>query len=135
VEDPFLWYEDGRVQALMKDMTGEIGGEKFAGVHVTSPDGIAWSFDRATLAYSRQLRSESSCAEAEDLWRGLRRQPDARLGRRSAWRRRPPTGSARSRRRCSTPRRKSRAMGGGCSIAGSDATSNSTTTGTARRWG
>ena len=39
VEDPFLWYEDGRVQALMKDMTGEICGEKFAGVHVTSADG------------------------------------------------------------------------------------------------
>ncbi len=26
VEDPFVWYEDGRAQALMKDMTGEICG-------------------------------------------------------------------------------------------------------------
>ncbi len=40
VEDPFLWYEGGRVQVLMKDMTGEICGEKFAGVHVTSADGL-----------------------------------------------------------------------------------------------
>lgn len=56
VEDPFLWYEDGRVQALMKDMTGDICGEKFSGVHVTSVDGINWDFDQATLAYSRKLR-------------------------------------------------------------------------------
>ena len=56
VEDPYLWYEDGCVQALMKDMTGEICGEKFSGVHVTSADGINWDFDRATLAYSRKLR-------------------------------------------------------------------------------
>ena len=56
VEDPFLWFEHGRVQALMKDMSGDICGEKFAGVHVTSADGIAWDFDRATLAYSRTVR-------------------------------------------------------------------------------
>ena len=37
-------------------MTGEICGEKFAGVHVTSTDGINWEFNRATLAYSRKLR-------------------------------------------------------------------------------
>jgi hypothetical protein len=40
----------------MKDMTGDICGEKFSDVHVTSPDGINWDFDRATLAYSRKLR-------------------------------------------------------------------------------
>lgn len=56
VEDPFLWYEAGRVQALMKDMTGGICGEKFAGVHVTSVDGLKWDFDRATLAYRRTVR-------------------------------------------------------------------------------
>jgi hypothetical protein len=44
------------VQALMKDMTGEICGEKFAGAHVTSPDGLNWDFDRATLAYRRTVR-------------------------------------------------------------------------------
>jgi hypothetical protein len=56
VEDPFLWHEDGLVQALMKDMTGEICGEKHAGVHVTSKDGLQWEFGRATLAYTRKLR-------------------------------------------------------------------------------
>jgi len=40
----------------MKDMTGEICGEKFAGVHITSPDGLNWDFDRATLAYTRKVR-------------------------------------------------------------------------------
>ncbi|MGE5611877.1 MAG: glycoside hydrolase family protein [Bacillota bacterium] len=56
VEDPYLWYEDGRVHALMKDMTGEICGEQFAGVHVTSADGLNWDFDHATLAYTRKVR-------------------------------------------------------------------------------
>ena len=56
VEDPFLWFEGGRVQALMKDMTGEICGEKYAGIHVTSADGLDWDFDQATLAYSRTIR-------------------------------------------------------------------------------
>jgi hypothetical protein len=56
VEDPYLWFEDGRVQALMKDMTGDICGQKFSGIHVTSADGLAWDFDHATLAYSRKLR-------------------------------------------------------------------------------
>ncbi len=56
VEDPFLWAEGGRVHALMKDMTGEICGEQFSGVHVTSADGLTWDFDRATLAYSRKLK-------------------------------------------------------------------------------
>lgn len=55
VEDPFLWYEDGRVQALMKDMTGDICGEKFAGVHVASKDGVNWDFARATQAYRREV--------------------------------------------------------------------------------
>ena len=55
VEDPFLWYENGRVNALMKDMSGEICGEKFAGVHVTSTNGLDWDFEHATLAYSRKL--------------------------------------------------------------------------------
>ena len=33
----------------MKDMTGEICGEQFGGIHVTSTDGFNWDFDRATL--------------------------------------------------------------------------------------
>jgi hypothetical protein len=37
-------------------MTGEICGEKFAGVHVMSADGLNWDFDRATLAYRREVR-------------------------------------------------------------------------------
>jgi hypothetical protein len=52
VEDPFLWHEDGRVQALMKDMTGEICGEKFASVHVTSADGLA-NFTHASFTDRR----------------------------------------------------------------------------------
>jgi hypothetical protein len=40
----------------MKDMTGDICGEKFGGVHVTSADGVIRDSDRATLAYRRTVR-------------------------------------------------------------------------------
>ncbi len=56
VEDPYLWFENGRVHALMKDMSGEICGEQFGGIHVTSANGLDWDFAHATLAYSRRLR-------------------------------------------------------------------------------
>jgi hypothetical protein len=37
-------------------LRSEICGEKFAGVHVTSPNGLNWDFARATLAYRREVR-------------------------------------------------------------------------------
>ncbi len=53
VEDPFVWHEDGQFQMLAKDMTGDITGERHAGVHCTSPDGLAWT--ERGKAYSRTV--------------------------------------------------------------------------------
>ena len=40
-EDPYLWVQDGRFYALVKDMYGEFTGEKSL-VLFTSPDGKSW---------------------------------------------------------------------------------------------
>lgn len=56
VEDPFVWFENGCYQMIAKDMTGGITGEKHAGIHATSPDGISWQVSNPPKAYSRRIR-------------------------------------------------------------------------------
>ena len=54
VEDPFVWQGERGFELLAKDWTGNYTGEKGAGVHATSPDGLRWSPFRK--AYSRRVR-------------------------------------------------------------------------------
>ncbi|MCC7495767.1 MAG: glycoside hydrolase family protein [Fimbriimonadaceae bacterium] len=54
VEDPYVWWEDGCLQLLAKDMTGQITGERHGGVHASSSDGGEWTVHGA--AYSRRVR-------------------------------------------------------------------------------
>ncbi|MEX0886574.1 MAG: glycoside hydrolase family protein [Phycisphaeraceae bacterium] len=56
VEDPFVWREGGRWCAIMKDMTGAIGGEAQAGITATSRDGVRWTLAEPVQAYSRVVR-------------------------------------------------------------------------------
>lgn len=43
VEDACFWYEDGRWWMICKDMTGNIGGDRYgAGLLYTSPDALHW---------------------------------------------------------------------------------------------
>lgn len=56
VEDPFLWRDGGRYCAIMKDMTGSIGGEPQAGVAATSVDGLHWRLAQPPRAYPRAVR-------------------------------------------------------------------------------
>ena len=56
VEDPFLWHDGQQFNIIMKDMTGAMCGEHHGGVHMTSPDGLAWTPGASPLAYSRQVR-------------------------------------------------------------------------------
>lgn len=56
IEDPYLWWQDDHFEAIFKDMTGEICGEKHAGIHAWSRDGIQWKLADDPLAYSRHLR-------------------------------------------------------------------------------
>lgn len=55
VEDPFIWRCDSRYEMLAKDMTGGITGEKHAGVHALSRDGIDWQLAPEPKAYSRKV--------------------------------------------------------------------------------
>lgn len=60
VEDPFIWYSDGKFHGLFKDdfknNCGGITGEWGAGVYATSEDCINWSIYPQPKAYSRTVR-------------------------------------------------------------------------------
>ncbi|MEM6333310.1 MAG: glycoside hydrolase family protein [Planctomycetota bacterium] len=57
VEDPFLWYADGRYRLIMKSMNGKLGGEARGGIAIESVDGVNWSVSsEAKKAYSRKIR-------------------------------------------------------------------------------
>ena len=55
VEDPFIWFEDGVYQLIVKDMTGRIAGEPRAGIHATSNDAVTWRVSDPPLAWSRRV--------------------------------------------------------------------------------
>ncbi len=56
VEDPFVWRENGRYWAIMKDMTGVIGGEEGAGIAAFSNNGADWTLAEPPRAYSRTVQ-------------------------------------------------------------------------------
>jgi len=56
VEDPYLWWNGDHYEAIMKDMSGAITGERHAGVHAASADGLAWTLKPQPKAYSRTIR-------------------------------------------------------------------------------
>ena len=53
VEDPFAWHNGRHFEMLAKDMTGKLTGEKHAGVHLRSDDGISWQ--SLGKGYSRKV--------------------------------------------------------------------------------
>ncbi|WP_164821603.1 glycoside hydrolase family protein [Paenibacillus koleovorans] len=65
VEDPYIWYRDGRYELIMKDMEGGICGEKHAGIHATSADGIHWDVTQPPLAYSRTVQWDDGTTTAQ----------------------------------------------------------------------
>jgi hypothetical protein len=57
VEDPFVWQgPDGGYELIAKDMTGNLTGEKHAGIYALSPDGEHWKLAPNPKAYSRKVR-------------------------------------------------------------------------------
>lgn len=55
VEDPYLWHQDGKFFAIMKDMSGAVCGEKHAGLLAWSDDALDWKFTEPPKAYSRNV--------------------------------------------------------------------------------
>jgi hypothetical protein len=56
VEDPFVWKTTDGYEMIAKDMTGKLVGEKHAGVHAISRDGVNWHLATQAKAWSRTLR-------------------------------------------------------------------------------
>jgi hypothetical protein len=56
VEDPFVWKSPAGYELIAKDMTGAVVGEKHAGVHAWSTDGLAWRLASRPKAYTRTVR-------------------------------------------------------------------------------
>lgn len=55
VEDAYVWRSAKSFELVMKDMRGGISGERGAGIHATSRDGINWIVSQPPLAYSRTV--------------------------------------------------------------------------------
>ncbi len=67
LEDPFVWHDGQSFHMLAKDMTGSLSGEKRAGVHAISPDGLKWAPQPPYPAYSRHLQWPEGEATTQDF--------------------------------------------------------------------
>ena len=56
VEDPYIWWNGSGYELVMKDMTGAVCGERGAGVHAASEDGINWTISDSPLAYTKTIK-------------------------------------------------------------------------------
>jgi hypothetical protein len=64
VEDPFVWQNaEGGYELIAKDMTGRIVGEKHAGVHALSQDGVQWRLAPRPKAWTRRLTFDDGKTE------------------------------------------------------------------------
>ena len=55
VEDPYVWWNGEKYEAIMKDRSGEICGEEGGGIHAWSDDGVKWQLFDKVKAYSRDI--------------------------------------------------------------------------------
>jgi hypothetical protein len=55
LEDPYIWWNDGKYRMVAKDMNGEVCGEAEAGIHATSSDGLIWTLSNPPKAYTRTI--------------------------------------------------------------------------------
>ena len=59
IEYPFLWDDNG-FHMIAKDMTGNICGEKYAGIHGFSENGTDWTLEKDSVYYTRQVEFEGN---------------------------------------------------------------------------
>ncbi|MFH5833835.1 glycoside hydrolase family protein [Halalkalibaculum sp. DA384] len=55
VEDPYVWWSGNRYELIAKDMTGQITGQRGAGLHAWSENGTEWNVEEHPLAYTRNV--------------------------------------------------------------------------------
>lgn len=58
LEDPFIWYENGKYYMIAKDMNGEICGERQSGIFADSDNGIDWELHKGEISYTRNVKYE-----------------------------------------------------------------------------
>lgn len=64
LEDPFVWQNaEGGYELIAKDMSGQIVGEKHAGVHAVSSDGETWTLAAKPKAWTRTLTFDDGKTE------------------------------------------------------------------------
>lgn len=59
IEDPFVWHNGKCFHMLAKDISGEITGEKIAGAHFYSGDGIEWKLADPPKGYSKIVKFDN----------------------------------------------------------------------------
>lgn len=55
IEDPCLWQSENGYEMIAKDMTGEIAGERHAGIYAWSADGEQWHLYDPPKSWSRRI--------------------------------------------------------------------------------
>ena len=68
IEDPYLWWQDDHFEAVFKDMTGEICGSMYGGVHAWSEDGVQWQTAPEPLAYTRGVRWDDGSVTQQGMF-------------------------------------------------------------------
>lgn len=63
LEDPFIWRTADGYEMIAKDMTGNICGEVFGGIHASSSNGTDWTLHTGELAYSRNILWDDGVTE------------------------------------------------------------------------
>lgn len=58
IEDPFLWYENGKYKMIVKDMRGNLAGRPKKAVLYTSENGVTWE-NKAQYCYGVEIELES----------------------------------------------------------------------------
>ncbi|MEK3890078.1 glycoside hydrolase family protein [Bacillus sp. FSL K6-3431] len=56
IEDPFIWKSEKGYEMIAKDMKGNLCGERHAGIHAVSVDGVCWEILPGVKSYSRKIK-------------------------------------------------------------------------------
>jgi hypothetical protein len=62
LEDPYVWWDGSKYEAIIKDRTGVLCGEEGGGVHAWSEDGVKWYLYHNPHAYSRFIHWDDGTA-------------------------------------------------------------------------
>lgn len=68
IEDPFIWYQDGKYHMIVKDMSGILAGKPNEAVIYTSGNGVVWD-DVPVYAYGTEIEWETGTVRYSNVER------------------------------------------------------------------